>query len=114
MENTTHYTGSYGVCFGCRSLTLQSEFIGNYCANCHKSNVVPAGWDTVDTSSDSLTANAAALNAKVAHDALEALELMLNQIRDADKSDLSSLKMAAFMLRREWLEPTYMLLANAT
>lgn len=76
-------------------------------------NTTPNGWDTVDTSSDSIAvARAAKLTEKVAYDALNALELMLDQIRDADEKSLSSLKMAAFMLRMEWMEPTQRALAN--
>lgn len=38
--------------------------------------------------------------------ALDAVEMLMDQIRDSDEKSLGNLKMAAFMLRMEWLEPT--------
>jgi hypothetical protein len=66
-------------------------------------NTTPNGWDTVDTSSDSVAASATAQRLAIA---LEAVEMLMDQIRDADEKSLGSLKMAAYMLRMEWLEPT--------
>ena len=68
-------------------------------------NTTPNGWDTVDTSSDSIAANAT-ITEKRLMVALDAVEMLMDQIRDSDEKSLGNLKMAAFMLRMEWLEPT--------
>jgi hypothetical protein len=68
-------------------------------------NTTPNGWTSVDTSSDSIAANAT-ITEKRLEIALEAVEMLMDQIRDCDEKSLGSLKMAAFMLREEWLEPT--------
>lgn len=69
-------------------------------------NTTPNGWDTVDTSSDSIAANAATITTQRLMVALDAVEMLMDQIRDSDEKSLGSLKMAAYMLRMEWLEPT--------
>ena len=86
MENTTLETGPYCVCFGCRTLTPESAFVGNYCPECHKTQAATA-MHRLDI-------------------ALDAVEMLINRIRECDEKSLSSLKMAAFILREEWLEPT--------
>lgn len=86
MENTTLETGPYCVCFGCRSLTPEVAFVGNYCPECHKSQAATA--------------------LQRLEIALDAAEMLMNQIRECDEKSLGSLKMAAFMLREEWLKPT--------
>jgi len=67
------------------------------------------GWDSVDTSSDSVASVIARMHAVPStdlSDALHALEIMLNGIRDAQTpNDIASLKMQAFMVRCEYLEP---------
>ena len=68
-------------------------------------NTTPNGWDTVDTSSDSIAANAT-ITEKRLEIALDAVEMLMDQIRDCDEKNLGSLKMAAYMMRMEWLEPT--------
>jgi len=72
-------------------------------------NTTPNGWDTVDTSSDSVAAALVALKAIPSTDlikSLDALEIMLDGIRDTSTpNELASLKMQAFMLRCEYLEP---------
>ena len=68
-------------------------------------NTTPNGWTSVDTSSDSIAANAT-ITEKRLEIALEAVEMLMDQIRDCDEKSLGSLKMAAYMLRMEWLEPT--------
>ncbi len=68
-------------------------------------NTTPNGWTSVDTSSDSIAANAT-ITEKRLEIALDAVEMLMDQIRDCDEKSLGSLKMAAFMLREEWLEPT--------
>ena len=68
-------------------------------------NTTPNGWDTVDTSSDSIAANAT-ITEKRLMVALDAVEMLMDQIRESDEKSLGNLKMAAFMLRMEWLEPT--------
>jgi hypothetical protein len=65
-------------------------------------NTTPNGWDSVDTSSDSI----AAIATQRLMVALDAVEMLMDQIRDSDEKSLGSLKMAAYMLRMEWLEPT--------
>ena len=86
MENTTLETGPYCVCFGCRTLTPESAFVGNYCPECHKTQATTA-MHRLDI-------------------ALDAVEMLINRIRECDEKSLGSLKMAAFILREEWLEPT--------
>jgi hypothetical protein len=68
-------------------------------------NTTPNGWTSVDTSSDSIAANAT-ITEKRLEIALEAVEMLMDQIRDCDEKSLGSLKMAAYMMRMEWLEPT--------
>ena len=68
-------------------------------------NTTPNGWTSVDTSSDSIVANAT-ITEKRLEIALDAVEMLMDQIRDCDEKSLGSLKMAAFMLREEWLNPT--------
>jgi hypothetical protein len=72
-------------------------------------NTTPNGWDSVDTSSDSVASVIARMHAVPSSDlsdALHALEIMLDGIRDANKpNEIASLKMQAFMLRCEYLEP---------
>jgi hypothetical protein len=68
-------------------------------------NTTPNGWTSVDTSSDSIAANAT-ITEKRLEIALDAVEMLMDQIRDCDEKSLGSLKMAAFMLREEWLNPT--------
>ncbi len=72
-------------------------------------NTTPNGWDTVDTSSDSVASVIARMHAVPSSDlsdALHALEIMLDGIRDANKpNEIASLKMQAFMIRNEYLEP---------
>ena len=65
-------------------------------------NTTPNGWTSVDTSSDSI----AAIATQRLMVALDAVEMLMNQIRESDEKSLGNLKMAAFMLRMEWLEPT--------
>ena len=65
-------------------------------------NTTPNGWTSVDTSSDSI----AAIATQRLMVALDAVEMLMDQIRDSDEKSLGNLKMAAFMLRMEWLEPT--------
>jgi hypothetical protein len=65
-------------------------------------NTTPSGWTSVDTSSDSI----AAIATQRLMVALDAVEMLMDQIRDSDEKSLGNLKMAAFMLRMEWLEPT--------
>ena len=65
-------------------------------------NTTPTGWTSVDTSSDSI----AAIATQRLMVALDAVEMLMDQIRDSDEKSLGSLKMAAYMLRMEWLEPT--------
>lgn len=68
-------------------------------------NTTPNGWTSVDTSSDSIAANAT-ITEKRLEIALDAVEMLMDQIRDCDEKNLGSLKMAAYMMRMEWLEPT--------
>jgi hypothetical protein len=68
-------------------------------------NTTPNGWTSVDTSSDSIAANAT-ITEKRLEIALDAVEMLMDQIRDCDEKSLGSLKMAAYMMRMEWLEPT--------
>jgi hypothetical protein len=72
-------------------------------------NTTPNGWDSVDTSSDSVASVIARMHAVPSSDlsdALHALEIMIDGIRDAQTpNEISSLKMQAFMVRCEYLEP---------
>jgi hypothetical protein len=72
-------------------------------------NTTPNGWDSVDTSSDSVASVIARMHAVPSSDlsdALHALEIMIDGIRDAQTPDeIASLKMQAFMVRCEYLEP---------
>ena len=65
-------------------------------------NTTPNGWTSVDTSSDSIAANAT-ITEKRLEIALDAVEMLMDQIRDCDEKSLGSLKMAAYMMRMEWL-----------
>jgi hypothetical protein len=72
-------------------------------------NTTPNGWDSVDTSSDSVASVIARMHAVPSSDlsdALHALEIMIDGIRDAKTSnEIASLKMQAFIVRCEYLEP---------
>jgi hypothetical protein len=72
-------------------------------------NTTPNGWDSVDTSSDSVASVIARMHAVPSSDlsdALHALEIMIDGIRDAKTpNEIASLKMQAFMVRCEYLEP---------
>jgi hypothetical protein len=72
-------------------------------------NTTPNGWDSVDTSSDSVASVIARMHAVPSSDlsdALHALEIMIDGIRDAQTpNEIASLKMQAFMVRCEYLEP---------
>ena len=85
MENTTQLD-SYHVCFGCRTLTPAAAFVGSFCPECHQTQAATA--------------------LQRLEIALDAAEMLMNQIRECDEESLGRLKMAAFMLREEWLKPT--------
>lgn len=85
MENTTQLDSHY-VCFGCRTLLPAAAFVGSFCPECHQAQAATA--------------------LQRLEIALDAAEMLMNQIRECDEESLGSLKMAAFMLREEWLKPT--------